>query len=128
MAGEGPAWSTDPGPVVRPYALTRGRTRPAHAMRMHSRLLTLPSPAARQVVTPEARRVVQLCRGHGCAVAEIAATLGRPVHVTKILLSDLIDSNVLMIQPAEDGADPTDPNFLGEILAGLRRLPDRAGT
>lgn len=72
--------------------------------------------------SPEAKQVLQLCRAGPRSVAEIAATLGLPVQVTKIILSDLIDCGALsFVVPTITSGDPaSDPQLLEAVLAGLR--------
>lgn len=111
-----PAWSDQDVQEVRPYAVTGGRTEPRHRMRLASLLR-----ARREAplgLTPEAERALALCRGEARSVAEIAGTLAQPVLVTKILLSDLIDSGALVL--ALTTAKPDDPSILEAYLAGLR--------
>jgi Protein of unknown function (DUF742) len=61
------------------------------------------------------------------SVAEIAATLQQPVQVTKIVLSDLIDSGALIIAVPDTSSDPTDVHLLEAVLASPRhRFPDVA--
>lgn len=125
MAGQDRApWASEAADhVLRPYALVRGRTRPRHHLRLVSRLVA--RPGARRPETPEKALAVQLCAGDGRAVAEIAATLGMPVQVTKVVLSDLIDTGALKIAHPRTSDPGRDPNTLEAILAGLRhRFPD----
>lgn len=91
-----PAWETYDAEEVRPYAITGGRTRPQHSMRLVT-LLKAEETARVQGVGPESARAVELCRDQPRSVAEIAARLGLPVQATKIVLSDLIDCGALVI-------------------------------
>ncbi|MFF5264640.1 DUF742 domain-containing protein [Actinomadura viridis] len=115
----------DPDEQVRPYALTGGRTRPRHAMRMES-LLEIGGIPAPTGLPPEADHAVALCRAGRCSVAEIAARLGQPVQVTKIILSDLIDSGALALAvPGTTSGDRV--QLLEAVLAGLqKRFSDAA--
>ncbi|QXJ26996.1 DUF742 domain-containing protein [Actinomadura graeca] len=73
---------------------------------------------------PEAAHALGLCRVRDCTVAEIAATLGRPVPVTKIILSDLLDCGALAVAVPAAATDPVTgrpaPQVLEALLAGLR--------
>ena len=119
------AWLTEDSPDVRLYAVTGGRTMPRHTM--HPESLLAPGPTAPPTgLGPEARRTLDLCRTEQRSVAEIAGTLGLPLHVTKIVVSDLLDSGALIITVADVSAHP-DAQILREILDGLRRKwPDAA--
>ncbi|MFE2426947.1 DUF742 domain-containing protein [Streptomyces sp. NPDC059373] len=121
------AWSDEDEQDVRPYSITGGRTRPRHTMRLVSLLAAgrTPPPGG---LGPEAEQAFALCRRERRSVAEIAATLQQPVQVTKIVLSDLIDSGALIIAVPDTVSDPADnPQLLEAVLAGLRhKFPDAA--
>jgi hypothetical protein len=111
---------------LRPYAVTGGRTRPRHTMRLLSLLV-----ATRPVgipLAPEAHQIADLCGAQPTTVAELAAQLRQPVQVVKIVLSDLIDDGVLTLATPVT-ADPKDPQLLEATLAALRRRhPDAAAS
>ncbi|NKZ03297.1 DUF742 domain-containing protein [Actinomadura latina] len=119
------AWQTYDAEEVRPYAITGGRTRPQHSMRLVT-LLEAADTARVQGLGPESSRAVELCRERPCPVAEIAARLGLPVQATKIVLSDLIDRGALVM--AAPGPGSSDHLQLLEALrSGLEtRLSDVA--
>ena len=113
-AGERPATST-----VRPYVLTRGRTR----SRWHLGWETLVSvdrgdaaPAGPEPVFDEERRVVELC-ARPRSVAEVAAHLEIPVGVTRVVLGDLAERRVIVVHGP---GDPADPEVLRRIIRRLR--------
>ncbi|MBA9002827.1 DUF742 domain-containing protein [Thermomonospora cellulosilytica] len=119
-----PAWVVQDEHDVRPYVVTGGRTRPRHAMRLVS-LLAAGDALPAEPLAPEAEQALRLCRGGQRSVAEIAATIGQPAQVTKIILSDLIDCGALIIAvPDTASGDPaSDPDngtqLLESLLAGL---------
>lgn len=129
MARIGQSWFDDAaGPLVRPYAVTRGRTMGAgHDLDMLTLVVTV-SPAPRlQHVESEYVEIVQLCRT-AQSVAEVSAHLNLPLAVTKILVGDLIAEGMLNFR-APAGADPDndiagldDVNILQAVLAGIRKL------
>lgn len=110
------------GPVVRPYAVTGGRTEPADGEVLDLLALLVLSgqdPAAE--LTPEHRRIIALCE-RPARLADIASDLRLPVGVVRVLISDLILDgavNVVRQRPVEQqpGND-----VLKEILRGLRAL------
>jgi hypothetical protein len=113
-----PAWSDEAEQDVRPYAVTGGRTKPRHSMRLVT-LLAASRAAPPGNLAPEATRAVTLCRGEQRSVAELAALIRQPVQVTKIILSDLIDAGALRISAVP--STPADPAQIVEaVLAGLR--------
>lgn len=105
--------------LVRPYVVTEGR---AHPTRNTLDLVTLVFAASDQVggLSPEKRRVVELCRGGALSVAEVAGHLELPVSVIKVLISDLVDSGQLMTRSPIPSAELPDIQILQEVLDGLR--------
>lgn len=109
------------GGALRPYVITRGRARAAHARLGLDTLLTalageheLPVSA-----TGEERTLVRLC-ARPTALAEAAARLGLAVGLVRVLVSDLIGSGRMS---ARDGdRSRPDTQLLQEVLNGLRRM------
>ncbi|MFJ9420012.1 DUF742 domain-containing protein [Streptomyces sp. NPDC101227] len=123
MAGfNGPAWTDEEEQDVRPYAVTGGRTKPRHTMRLESLLAAGPTASAGDL-GPEASQAVALCRSGPRSVAELAAVLRQPVQVTRVVLSDLIDSGALRLAISDTSSNPHDPQLLEALLARLERLP-----
>lgn len=118
---EDPWLDDDAGRLVRPYAVSEGRTAPSS----HFDLLTLvkatgDSPSG--YLGPDHTRVLGLC-GSALSVAEIAAHLRLPATVTKVLLSDLVEAGAITARgPAhrQTSPDPTDRDLLEAVLNGLR--------
>lgn len=114
------AESTD-GLWERPYTVTGGRTKPS----THLDLMSLVRATGRGQVAPERlgrehAQALRLCRAP-TSVAEVAAHLRQPVMVTKVLLSDLIESGALTARfPAM--FDPPDPTQLKALVDALRKL------
>jgi hypothetical protein len=118
MAGViGSAWSDQDEQEVRPYAVTGGRTRPRHTLRLVS-LLRAGRSSPPEVLAPEARAALELCRGELRSVAEIAGLLRQPVQVTKVILSDLIDSGALVLAVPDTTSNTV--QLMEAVLAGLR--------
>ncbi|WP_110945959.1 DUF742 domain-containing protein [Streptomyces avicenniae] len=116
-----PLLDEDAGRLVRPFTVCGGRTRPAARLD----LLTLVTATGRRIrrrLGPEHAQVLGACRGPA-SVAEIAAYVGLPAAVTKVLLSDLLDSGAVTVSPPlPPGRCPTDPDLLRAVLHGLRQL------
>lgn len=121
MTGEQETWFDDAaGPLVRPYAVTRGRTRGPTADLQMITLIVTTDRVTREVARllgPEHLQILSLC-SYPTSVAELSAGLGLPLSVVKILLGDLIDMRLVIFRSA---ATP-DPHILQAVLAGLRRL------
>lgn len=120
------------GPVVRPYAMTRGRTRgPAHVLLDLISLVIaqrVPAPEEGEAsvdddsLAPEHVDIVALCRGAPQSVAELAAGLDVPVGVVRVLIGDLIDADLVRISRPVPPAELPDENILREVINGLRAL------
>jgi hypothetical protein len=116
----------DAGPVVRPYAVTGGRTEPADGEVLD--LIAVVVATGREVepddhspLTPEHRRILGLCQ-HQVTVADLAADTTLPVGVVRVLLADLITQGVVTVVRQVPRAQRTHNDVLQEILNGLRAL------
>ncbi|HEX7993436.1 MAG TPA: DUF742 domain-containing protein [Streptosporangiaceae bacterium] len=123
MSPRGERWfDQDAGPVVRLFALTRGRARPAGpvldvvdvVMAEHITDVQL------QWLPPEHRVLLELC-GSPIAVADLASETGLPLGVVQVLLSDLNRQGLVgVIKPTKGTA--VDESVLKSVLEGLRAL------
>ncbi|MVO89981.1 DUF742 domain-containing protein [Streptomyces sp. p1417] len=111
-------------PLVRPYAMTGGRTRPRYQLAIEALVHTTAQPHQLQGQLPEHQRICQLCREIK-SVAEISALLSIPLGVARILVADLAEAGLVAIhQPGGDetaGGQP-DVTLLERVLSGLRKL------
>jgi Protein of unknown function (DUF742) len=112
------------GPVVRPYALTQGRTR--HSGEAFDLVATVTATSARVAVPgglgPEHIAVLQLAQTPS-TVVDIASDVDLPLGVVRILLGDLRELGLVTIQaPVPMKARQVDRNTLREVLHGLRGL------
>ncbi|SDL11617.1 DUF742 domain-containing protein [Nonomuraea jiangxiensis] len=113
------------GPVVRPYAVTRGRTRPASSSSLD--LLAIiastrsPAPAGADLGVQH-RRLLACLAGQNRPVAEIASELGLPVGVVRVLLGDLLGYGLITVRPPRDKATAATESLLEEVINGLRAL------
>jgi hypothetical protein len=116
----------DSGPVVRPYAVTGGRTEPANgemldllAVVVATGLLARTGESAK--LTPEHRGILSLCEHHK-TVADIAADTALPVGVVRVLLADLTAQGAVTVVRERPAGQRTGNDVLQEILNGLRAL------
>ncbi|GAA2317170.1 DUF742 domain-containing protein [Nonomuraea roseoviolacea subsp. roseoviolacea] len=109
--------------IIRPYVVTRGRTRPAHGrfdlISMALAVGPLPGPDAG--LDPEHLRILQLCR-EPKSVAEIAAHLNLPAGTIRVLLGDLFDRELVSAQEPQSEVDMRDVRMYRAVLDGLRSL------
>jgi len=112
------------GPVVRPYALTQGRTR--HAGEAFDLVATVTATGGRAAapgaLAPEHISVLQLARVP-TTVVDIASDVDLPLGVVRILLADLRELGLVAIRaPVPAQPRQIDRNTLREVLHGLRAL------
>jgi len=112
----------DAGPLVRPFAMTRGRTRPG---RYDLDMITLVVAMGDSYQThrdPEYARILAACQ-RPVSVAEVSAAVDLPMVVVKVLLSDLIERGDLLFrsQPRSQSTQ-TDRRVLQAVLDGVRNL------
>ena len=111
----------DPSDDVRPYVITSGRTPTGPAIPLEA-LVRTTRRGATAPAAYEAARILDLCR-QPQSIAELSAHLGVPVGVTRVLVADLTDAELLTV-----GARPTaqdlvaDPAFLERLMLGVAAL------
>ncbi|MFJ9725805.1 DUF742 domain-containing protein [Streptomyces sp. NPDC101209] len=116
------------GPLVRPYAMTGGRTRPGPTgVRFDLiALVTLdpgaPGAADDAALGPEHRTLIALCSTETQSVAELAAGTDLPVGVVRVLLGDLLESGRVTVSRPVPPAQLPDERILREVIEGLRAL------
>ncbi|MEE1797227.1 MULTISPECIES: DUF742 domain-containing protein [unclassified Streptomyces] len=111
-------------PLVRPYAMTGGRTRPRYQLAIEALVSTTADPSQLQGQLPEHQRICQLCFEIK-SVAEVSALLSIPLGVARILVADLAEAGLVAIhQPGGDEATGGQPDvtLLERVLSGLRKL------
>lgn len=122
---DGPRHRDEPpeASFVRPYAWTRGRTRPAYDLAVETLLSTTAQgrdPA--QVVQYEHRMIADLC-AQPKSVAEVAALLRLPLGVARVLLGDMAaHGSIVVHETASSTGDSPDMALMERVLSGLRRL------
>ncbi|MDN0196328.1 DUF742 domain-containing protein [Streptomyces sp. S.PNR 29] len=115
------------GPVVRPYAMTRGRTTSAgqHRLDLIAVVVTEPhadDPEADSTLSPEHVDIVDLCRDTPQSVAELAAELDLPIGVVRVLIGDLVDAELVHVNRPVPPAELPDESILRDVINGLRAL------
>jgi hypothetical protein len=125
MGSNGGEWlDADAGRVVRPYALTQGRTRPSGEAFDLVATVTATQARVRDPGTlgPEHLSVLQLAQ-RPATVVDIASDVDLPLGVVRILLADLRQFGLVTIQaPVPVRAQSVDRETLREVLHGLRGL------
>ncbi|NUR41272.1 MAG: DUF742 domain-containing protein [Streptomyces sp.] len=112
------------GRLVRPFALTGGRTRPSRACFTLIAMVTAvdPPPERAPRPQPEQARILRRC-ARPVAVAELAALLDLPVSVVVIMLCDLLEAGLITVHPPTPVSPRTlDLDLLQKVRDGLGRL------
>ena len=109
--------------VVRPYALTRGRTRPGRAD-LPLEALVRGVGATDTVGTSERRRILELTGGQILSVAELSAHLSLPLGVVRVLVGDLADEGLVVVHSGSSAAaaPATNLKVLESVLNGISAL------
>ncbi|MFF5210331.1 DUF742 domain-containing protein [Streptosporangium sp. NPDC000396] len=110
----------DAGPIVRPYTLTRGRTRAPGAQFDLVATVVVANPP-RADLPPEHTLIVNACRTP-VSVAELASETGLPIGVLRVLLGDLRDSGLITIRLPVPTVSLPRESLLRDVLAGLKAL------
>jgi hypothetical protein len=111
------------GPVVRPYALTRGRTAPVGgtSFGLIDVVTATGLPPLEAIrLTPEHRRIMSLCH-RPVPVVDLASDIDLPIGVVRVLLGDLVSAGLLTIRTTPRGP-VTDQRLLRTVLHALQSL------
>lgn len=110
--------------VVRPYALTRGRTRPGRAdLPMEALVRSVPG-ASDPVGTSERRRILELTGERILSVVELSAHLSLPLGVVRVVVGDLADEGLVVVHTGSPStaAPATNLKVLESVLNGISSL------
>jgi Protein of unknown function (DUF742) len=109
-------------PWVRPYVLTRGRTRTRHRLYVHT-LVSVDryDRAVAGRLAPEARRLYEHAAASPQSVAELSAHCDVSLGVTRVLLEDLASAGRVHIS-ADTYDSPFDQRLLKRVIDGLREF------
>ncbi|HXA60172.1 MAG TPA: DUF742 domain-containing protein [Streptosporangiaceae bacterium] len=109
------------GPIVRPYAVTRGRTRPRGEKLDLVTILVTTGRSASDRLAPEQRRLLTLCR-RPRTLADLASELDLPLGVVQVLLGDLHHNGLVEVRVPDLPAEQPDRRLLMRVLNDLRAL------
>ena len=122
--GSGDRWfDRDAGPVVRPYALTRGRTLPSGGESFD--LIDVVVATSDRVPEhfrpgPEHRRLLSLCR-RPTPIVDLTSEIDLPLGVVRVLLGDLTSEGMVRVLSTQK-QPVTDERLLRMVLDGLESL------
>jgi hypothetical protein len=126
MGADGKWVGRDAGPVVRPYAVTGGRTEPADGEVLDLIAVIVDSgraagPDDQIGLTPEHRRILGLCR-QPATLADVASDTALPLGVVRVLVADLIQQGRIKVLAQRPAGEQPSAELLKEVLHGLRAL------
>ncbi|MBO3746997.1 DUF742 domain-containing protein [Streptosporangiaceae bacterium NEAU-GS5] len=111
----------DFGPLLRPYTLTRGRTRPTGPEFDLMTVIRARPTGDAAGLAPEHLRILRIIRTVAVPVADLAAEVGLSLNVVRILLGDLRDRGLISSAVLAGGSQP-EARVLLEVIQGLRSL------
>jgi Protein of unknown function (DUF742) len=111
------------GPVVRPYAMTRGRTRPTQGEFDLISIVAATKPASslEYGLPPEHTSILSLCQTP-LSVAEVAARVDLPVGIVRVFLGDLLDKELIAVREPRAAAELPNDQVYEAVIDGLRAL------
>jgi Protein of unknown function (DUF742) len=128
VAGDGAAHSTGVPmgrpvvPLVRPYAVTRGRTKPRTRLEIEAMVVAAHyEPRDLSLLTPECQAILRICRDWR-SVAEISAVLRMPLGVARILIADMAADRLVRVHQLDHAQGRPEIRLLERVLSGLRKL------
>jgi Protein of unknown function (DUF742) len=116
------------GALVRPYAVTRGRTRPKLEIALEALLETTQrgrtAGNGKGGHGREHQYIAALCDGRLQSLAEVAARMHLPLGVARVLIADMAADGLLAVyEPTSfEDNDAVGTELLERVLSGLRRL------
>ncbi len=112
------------GQLVRPFAVTRGRTAPRRPIAIEAVLMAAVGrarPAA--TMDPHKQLIASLLAEQPLSLAELAAYCRLPLGVCRVLVADMVTDGVLMLhEPTADVTDDVGIDILERLLVALRQL------
>ena len=118
------------GALVRPYAVTRGRTRPKLEIALEALVETTVRGRTVNIGRfgqgSEHQYIAAMCdNGRVQSLAEIAARMQLPLGVARVLVADMASDGLVAVYeptPLDDETDAVGTELLERVLSGLRRL------
>ena len=111
------------GPVVRPYAITGGRTQAAEStLELVAMVATTERGLAMiDQIDGEHQDIVRRCR-RPLSIAELSAHLNIPLGVGRVLVSDLLEQGLVVVRRPAPRHRMSDEALLEKVMNGLRQL------
>jgi hypothetical protein len=108
--------------LVRPYAVTKGRTKPRYHLEIEAMVASAHYEAGDlSQLSPECQAILEFCRDWR-SVAEVSAVLQMPLGVARILITDMAAEGLVRIHQLSHEQGRPDVRLLERVLSGIRRL------
>jgi hypothetical protein len=116
-------FEADPGPFLRPYAMTEGRTEPTRRDLAIEDLVVAAEAATEPPpwLSLEHRSIAVACR-EPLSVAELAALVDLPLGVTRVLVGDLAEQHMVTVHRSPTHSGGPTVALLEQVLHGLQQL------
>jgi len=113
----------DAGPVVRPYAVTKGRVAPSSSEfdLVAFVVATMPELPPAPHLQPEHQAIIATC-WEPMSVVELASKLDLSIGVVRVLLSDLRSAGLISLYEPPAASQGHDVDVLKAVVNGLRAL------
>ncbi len=108
--------------LVRPYQVTRGRTKARYHLEIEAMVASSHYQAGDITrLSPECQAILEFCRDWR-SVAEVSAVLQMPLGVARILITDMAAEGLVRINQLNHAQGRPDVKLLERVLSGIRRL------
>ncbi len=108
--------------LVRPYAVTRGRTKARYHLEIEAMVAASHYETGDlQRLSPEYQAILEFCRDWRSG-AEVSAVLKLPLGVARILITDMAAENLVRIHQLDHDQGRPDVRLLERVLSGIRKL------
>jgi hypothetical protein len=115
-------FEADPGPFLRPYAMTEGRTEPSGSdLAIEDLVGSAGTGEPPPWLSQEHQSIATACR-ETLSVAELAARVDLPLGVTRVLVGDLASQGRVTVHRPPSHAGGPNVALLEQVLHGLQRL------
>ncbi|GII88552.1 hypothetical protein Ssi03_65420 [Sphaerisporangium siamense] len=123
MNDAGDRWlDQDAGPIIRPYTVARGRTRPSGpAFDMVAIVRVVPGAPPVPGLSPEHLNILRMC-AEPMSVVDLASESGLSLGVVRVLLGDLRDQKLVTVRPPASVSQLPEERILREVIQGLQAL------
>jgi Protein of unknown function (DUF742) len=108
--------------LVRPYAVTGGRTKPRYQLEIEAMVAAAHYEAGDALrLSPECQAILEFCRDWR-SVAEVSAVLQMPLGVARVLITDMAVEGLVRVNQFNHDQGRPDVDLLERVLSGIRRL------